>query len=204
MTARLDPRALLAASPVYRLFQNLVGAAAARDTFVQEYVRPWPGCRILDIGCGPADVFEKLSDVDYVGLDPSERYIAHARQRFAGRGMFLQREATANAVKDLAPFDLALAIGVLHHLSDAQARELFALARSALRKQGRLITLDSCHMVGQPWLARLALSLDRGKFIRRREEYERLGRGAFSRVVSCIRSDLLRIPYTHLIIECQP
>ena len=203
MAPRIDPRALLAFHRVYRFFQYLTGGMGARATLVQEYVQPVAGCRILDIGCGTAAVLEKLPHVDYVGLDPSERYIAHARQCFGSRGVFLQREATANAAKDLAPFDLVLAIGVLHHLSDAQARELFALARSALREQGRLVTLDPCHMASQRWVARLALSLDRGKFVRYRKEYEALAQGFFPRVVSHIRSDLLRIPYTHVILQCQ-
>lgn len=203
MAVKIDPRALLAVSTVYRSFQYLTGGVGARATLVQEYIRPWQKCRILDVGCGTAAVLEKLPDVDYVGLDPSERYIAHARRRFGGRGVFLQREVTANAVKELAPFDLVLGIAVLHHLSDAQARELFALARSALKEQGRLVTLDPCHVVSQRWVARLALSLDRGKFIRYRKEYEALAQEFFPRVVSHIRSDLLPIPYAHVILQCQ-
>ena len=39
-------------------------------------------------------------------------------------------------------FDIVIAHGLLHHLDDRQATELFALARAALRPGGRLIIID--------------------------------------------------------------
>ena len=45
------------------------------------------------------------------------------------------------------------------------------------------------------------VSRDRGEFVRRREDYVRLAEGCFARVESFVRHDLLRIPYTHLIMR---
>ena len=43
---------------------------------------------------------------------------------------------------------------------------------------------------------------DRGKFVRTREEYLRLASARFPKVEPHLRHDLLRIPYTHLIMRC--
>ena len=39
---------------VYAAVQSLLLRRGARMRYVREFVRPFPGCRILDIGCGPA------------------------------------------------------------------------------------------------------------------------------------------------------
>jgi SAM-dependent methyltransferase len=95
-----------------------------------------------------------------------------------------------------------LATGVLHHLDNERAAKLFELARTALRPDGRLITYDGCYVPEQSKAVRWVLSKDRGKFVRKREEYLRLASASFSKIEPHIRHDLLRIPYTHLIMCC--
>ena len=46
-------RSVLSIPFVYRLFGQLIGGASWRRRFVNEYIRPQQGDRILDIGCGP-------------------------------------------------------------------------------------------------------------------------------------------------------
>jgi len=91
---------------------------------------------------------------------------------------------------------------VVHHLDDAGAARLFQFAQRALRPGGRLITLDGCYVPGQSAVARWLLDHDRGKFVRDAAAYRQLASGEFSRVETHLRPDLLRIPYTHLIIRC--
>jgi SAM-dependent methyltransferase len=40
-------------------------------------------------------------------------------------------------------YDIVMAFGVLHHLDDAEGRELFRGARRALKPGGRFVTLDT-------------------------------------------------------------
>ena len=56
----------------YSLFQRLIGADEMRRDLVARHVRPVPGQRILDIGCGPGDILQFLGDTEYCGLDLSE------------------------------------------------------------------------------------------------------------------------------------
>ena len=99
-------------------------------------------------------------------------------------------------------FDVVLATGVIHHLDDVQAAALFGLARLALRPAGRLVTFDGCRVPQQSRLARWLLAKDRGKFVRTQEEYLRLASARFANVELDLRHDLLRVPYTHLIMRC--
>ncbi|MGA2242247.1 MAG: class I SAM-dependent methyltransferase [Verrucomicrobiota bacterium] len=187
----------------YRLFRSMVGGESAWRTYLAEYVKPAPGDKILDIGCGPADVLNYLPAVNYTGLDISPEYICSARKRFGARGRFCCGDVGLATIEgEQGTFDLVLAIGMIHHLDDAQAARLFDLARLALRPTGRLVTYDGCYVPQQSHIARWLLAKDRGKFVRTREEYLRLALARFSKVELHLRHDLLRIPYTHLIMCC--
>lgn len=161
-----------------------------------------PGDRVLDIGCGPADILEALPPVEYHGFDLSADYIEAARKRFGGRGTFHVEAVDAEQVKQYAGFDLVLATGVVHHLTDAEALDLFRVAAAALKPGGRLVTLDGCLVEGQSPVARWLLKRDRGQFVRGQAAYLALARAVFSKVQPTVTTGLLRIPYTHLVMEC--
>ena len=75
-------------------------------------------------------------------------------------------------------------------------------AKSALKPSGVLVTLDGAFVNGQPMLARVLARLDRGLYVRAPEEYARLARAVFPNVEMQVSTDLLRIPYTHVILRC--
>lgn len=193
---------LLDGARVYSLFENAVGATRARRLFLQRHARPRAGERVLDIGCGPADILAELPEVDYHGFDLSADYIDAARRRFGDRGRFRVQAVTRELLADYAGFDLVLAIGVLHHLSDPVAEGLFEIAKAALVPGGRLVTLDGCFAPGQSPIARRLLEHDRGQFVRNEAGYLALARRVFPQVRSTVTSEFLRVPYTHCVMEC--
>ena len=193
---------VLSVPAAYRTFQNLVGGNY-HQRHLAEHARPASGEKVLDIGCGPGDILEFLTDVDYTGFDLSPEYIEAAKKRFGPRGRFWCSDVGLAAIEqERGTFHLVLATGVLHHLDDARAARLFELARLALRPDGRLVTYDGCFVPEQSKLARWMLRQDRGKFVRQREEYLRLAAVCFPKVEARVRHDMLRIPYTHLIMRC--
>lgn len=200
---RADPRALLALAPMYSLFRWLVGRDAARAAYAREHLRLQPGQHVLDLGCGAGDILEVLPPVRYVGFDSSRHYIERARRRFGHRGEFHCRDLDEELPVPAGSFDLVIAHGVLHHLNDATARMLFRAARRALKPVGRLVTYDGCFTDDQSAAARLLLSLDRGRHVRTRSAYEALAKSEFADVRSFVRHDLIRLPYTHVIMECR-
>lgn len=195
-------RSVLSHPLVYRIFRKLVGGSGASKWLVGEHLRPRPGDRVLDIGCGPGHMINLLPAVRYTGFDMSEPYIEAARRRYGDRGRFFHASVLEPPPLDSGSFDLVLAMAVLHHLDDKQATAALTLAWQVLREGGRLITYDGCFIEGQSPVARYFLRKDRGRFVRSRKEYEGLARRVFDDVEGVVRHDLLRIPYTHLLLQC--
>ena len=195
-------RATLVIPDVYFLFSKIVSTRKLRSTYVENYIRPKAGDRILDIGCGPGNIVESLSGVEYVGIDKEKRYIEAAVKRFGTRGKFICMEVSGSSFKEESAFDTVLAKGVVHHLDDDGAMQLFKLARIAMKPSGRLITIDGCYVKGRSKLEYYILSRDRGQYIRTLEEYYDLASRLFPKVKASLHYDLLRIPYTHIIMEC--
>lgn len=198
-------RRLLERPSLYQLFSWLVGARNSRSFYVERFVKPVGGERVLDIGCGPADILDHLPrGVEYYGFDINPSYIDSAKRRYGERGRFhCQRVSEARIFTDEPDsFDIVLATGILHHLDDREAIDLFEIAKRALRPGGRLVTFDGCYVDGQSRVARYLLGRDRGEFVRTREGYTRLAESVFGEVNASITHDLLRIPYTHIILEC--
>src|SRR5690606_18166086 len=101
---------------------------------------------------------------------PSAEYVIASRDRYGERGEFRVGGIEALRAED-GPFERAVALGVLHHLDDAEARALLAGARAALAPGGWLVTIDGCFAPGQHPLARHLLRQDRGRHVRDREGY---------------------------------
>ncbi len=186
---------------VYSAVQGLVGWDRGWQIIVGEHLRPRPQERILDIGCGPADLLRWLPPVHYVGVDPSEACIRACQRRFDGRGRFVKGTAAQLAAEGPEPFDTVLMLGVLHHMDDAEARDTVALAASLLAPGGRLVSLDTCRWPDRPLLNRALWRADRGAWIRDEAGYRALVEPAFTKVTAIPLHHLLRLPSTHLLME---
>jgi cyclopropane fatty-acyl-phospholipid synthase-like methyltransferase len=197
----VDLRAILAFPSVYRLFNRLL-ATKFRTVYVREYVCPKQGDHVLDVGCGMGDILEYLPDVHYCGIDMSEDYIRAARSRYGDRGQFICKPLRDVVLDTPAYYDRVMANGLVHHLDDAEVLDLFRLIRKVLKPEGKLVTHDGCFVSGQARLARYLLRRDRGHHVRDEEGYTKLATQVFPQVRVTIRHDLLRLPYTHIILEC--
>ena len=60
---------------VYGALQKMLLRSGSRERYVREFVRPFPGCRILDIGCGKGAFLRSFRDHHpewhCVGIEPS-------------------------------------------------------------------------------------------------------------------------------------
>lgn len=190
----------------YEFFQKMLGARRARTRFVREFLRPFDGARLLDVGCGTASLLDYLPDgVDYTGFDINPAYIDAARKKYGDRGRFFVARAgeQASGTAGDRPFDIVVAKGLLHHLDDDEAHALLAAARRWLREGGVFVSFDNVFHSSQRRLARLLISLDRGGSVRTPEAYRALAEAHFPRVESWLLTDMLPIPYDHFIMRAE-
>ncbi len=213
MTGRPDGTAerrgvhrLLDLSRVYSFFQGGIGRpdGGAR---LREALYPGLGTSIttvLDMGCGPAAFLatnpDRRGSFRYVGFDPNPDYIETARAAYPEAELHVGTTATLGSVIE-GPFDLVVASGVLHHVDDEIVRALAGFASQRLAPGGRFVTIDPVILPGQRRIARILARSDRGKHVRRPEEYEALVRAGFPGGEVTVRTihDLLKVPYDHCV-----
>ncbi len=194
---------VLSFSWAYAAWGWLVGGKRSAVLLCSQHFKVGPEDRVLDLGCGPATILEHISPQSYLGVDPSEEYIKTARQCSGDKGVFVVGTADTIDMAQIADcFDLVLAIGVLHHIDDDQAERLVACARHALVKGGRFVTVDCVAGARNP-IARLLISVDRGRNVRSVNEIQQLLESSFDRPQVGVRHDLLRVPYSHVYSECR-
>lgn len=101
-----------------------------------ELLAPAPGERVLDLGCGPGQLTNKIAEhgATVVGLDSSPEMIGQARQNFPKLHFVLQNAASMEFDDE---FDAIFSNAALHWMLEAEAvaRGMFR----ALRKGGRLV-----------------------------------------------------------------
>ncbi|HEX7894626.1 MAG TPA: class I SAM-dependent methyltransferase [Terriglobales bacterium] len=194
-------RSILAVPGAYQLWWTLVGGPAWAKVLVDEYIHPTAGARILEIGCGPGTILRYLPKSEYIGFDLSAKYIEMAKKRYP-QAQFVCERVSQFSLEKHHSFDLVLALGIVHHLEDEEAKQLFEIAYQALKPGGKLVTVDGVWTRDQSSTARWLLARDRGEFVRNEQQYLGIASKVFGTVKPSVRHDLLRIPYTHMIMEC--
>src|SRR5580692_5523399 len=101
-----------------------------------EMLRPEPGERILDLGCGTGHLTAKIAEsgASVIGLDSSLSMIAQARQNFPALKFVL---SDARSFRFDEPFDAVFSNAALHWIHDAEA--VVRCVRAALRPGGRFV-----------------------------------------------------------------
>jgi len=197
-------RKILSFSFFYDYFQNFLGANKFREYIVKYYIKPNEKIRILDLGCGTAKILNYLpTSTKYVGFDINKNYIDSAKNCFKNNAIFYYgKEINDLDNKNLKPFDIILAIGLLHHLNDTELKNLFKFSSKHLKSKGRLISVDACFTKNQSFFSRFITSLDRGQNIRFPNGYKNLAEKFFFKIKGDILHKTL-LPYTHWIMQCE-
>lgn len=144
---------------VFNLNQIILDGGKKRQ--IERFLAGVPYQSVVDIGCGTGN-WATLADDKYLGVDTSPSFIASCKKRYKSdpRKEFLLADATSLALSE--PFDLAILVSVLHHLSDTEVEHL---AKWVAQHARYFFVLDLYPNPGNPiseWLYRM----DRGNYIR--------------------------------------
>ncbi len=97
--------------------------------------------RILDYGCGPGNLIERLLETrpEVAGLDFSPATIEGVTRRFRGRDNFIGAFEPNELDDKAGTFDAVVIIEVIEHLYDEQLNELLANVKKLLRPGGTVV-----------------------------------------------------------------
>jgi SAM-dependent methyltransferase len=194
---------ILAMPVIFKLFNFLIGAEYSRKKFINDYVCPQSKDNILDIGCGMAEIAKYIpSDVNYYGIDISEKYIATAKKSASSNMHLVCSNALENNFIGIV-FDKVFMFGVLHHLDDNQCDKLIQKIQAILKPDGKFICIEPCYTKNQNWFAKWMKANDRGSYIRSQDGYKSIISKFLKIDVEKIHNDFLRIPYTYLVITAK-
>lgn len=131
------------------------------DQFSQTRSKPWPeflefkkyvkqGDRILDLGCGNGRLWNFLRDqqIDYTGLDISEKLIDQAKQRYQSsidNPKFLVGDILKLPLAN-QEFDLVFCIATLHHIPSQQLRQQVLGEINRVLKPGGLLIMTNWNL----------------------------------------------------------
>jgi tRNA threonylcarbamoyl adenosine modification protein (Sua5/YciO/YrdC/YwlC family) len=120
--------------PVYDAFQDQLAQASGSAAR-----------RVLELGTGTGEtaarLLERHPEAVLVGVDASATMLAAAAARLPAARVDLRVGAIEEPLPE-GPFDLVASALCVHHLRDAEKRELFSRVRRALASGGRFVLAD--------------------------------------------------------------
>jgi 2-polyprenyl-3-methyl-5-hydroxy-6-metoxy-1,4-benzoquinol methylase len=193
---------ILDQSKLYEASRRFIGASNEMRFLVQKVIKPESSTRLLDFGCGNGRLVPFVPDCSYVGVDSNRSYIDAANHDHKSPTVeFICADLFNLASLEIAPVDVVVCLGVLHHLDDETALVALKSAGELLKPGGRLVTMDPCFEPSQHSIARVLMALDRGRFVRHPNDYARLIATAVRTPRFEIWGDVYRFPYTHFVTE---
>ena len=137
--------------------------------------------KILDIGCGTANILNVLSNnLKYYGFDANKKCIIYAKNKYINQNFFCKIFNEKNS-KIVPKVDVIILNAVLHHLDNKEITLLLELLKKKIKDKGKIIIIE-------PFYSRITFSFanilvkirdkigeyDRGNFVRSINEYKKL------------------------------
>ena len=155
----------------YNIWSSIYSQTVANE--ITEVIHEESCASILDLGCGTGSLKKYLPSLDFMGIDKNENYIAYAKKNFQGH--FIAGDITElDRYIQGARYNYIILCGVLHHIDSFHVLNLMTSLHAYLQPEGKIIIVDHVYTDELNLLNKILLKLDRGSFIRRKEEYQEL------------------------------
>lgn len=195
---------LVTFSGLYLTIQRLLAGPNAHQRVADFVFGGLQGKSVLEIGCGPGTWYPYLgATANYVGIDWNANHIDAANRQYASpTARFVCADLGDPQFRDsIGPFDVVIGMGILHHLDDPVVDGVAANLATLLGPQGRYIGVEPVLHDRQNPVARFLKAIDSGKNIRRETGYRSLLSSHFDHVDTRIRTDMMRVPYSHCFLS---
>ncbi len=187
---------------VYKVFQMIMSGTSFRKKIIKKNILS-KKVKILDIGCGPAEILNYLPNSEYYGFDIDRRSIIYARKKYKSKNHhFFCKRFVKKDLRNLPKVDFVILFGIIHHLNDVEVNKILNLCKFAMKKNAKLLTEDPIYVSKQNLIAKYIINHDRGINVRTKNEYLKLVRKNFK----SIRSEIIHqnfIPYTWFSMKCK-
>ena len=159
---------------LWSIFQYFVGGINEKRKLCEIHLKEQDV--ILEIGCSTgimADIFKKYKGINYTGIDIDKEVIEYAQHAFRENKNFQFMNVDLRDFKNISSkkFDYILFAGMLHHIDDNMAIELFNSAIDLIKPDGIIVIVDPLHPeITDSWLMHYFMKIDRGKYFRKENE----------------------------------
>lgn len=137
--------------------------------FIRKYLKREG--KLLDFGCGNGRLLEflnskeirpKTSELEYLGLDISEKLIAHAKAKHPNQH-FEVIEKESSLPVETGSMDIITSIAVFHHFNPSMAKEALQEFQRVLKKDGILV-ITSWYLWNKQYIGFWLKNVLKGKF----------------------------------------
>ena len=186
---------------IYKIIQSVMSGTSFRNSIIKKNITK-SNLKILDIGCGPAQIIEHLPQCDYYGYDIDQRSIQYAKKKYYQKNFhFYCKKFNKTELKKLPKFDFIIFFGILHHLSNKEVYEILKLCKKIMKKNSKLLTEDPILLENQNVFAKFLIKKDRGLNVRDKQEYINLLKKHFKKIKNKVTHQYF-IPYTWFTTVC--
>jgi 2-polyprenyl-3-methyl-5-hydroxy-6-metoxy-1,4-benzoquinol methylase len=186
---------------IYKIIQSVMSGTSFRNNIIKKNITK-SNLKILDIGCGPAQILEHIPQCDYYGYDIDRRSIQYAKKKYHKKNYhFYCKKFNKNELKKLPKFDFIIFFGILHHLNNKEVDEILKLCKKIMKKNSRLLTEDPIFLENQNIIAKFLIKKDRGLNVRKKKEYINLLKKHFKKIKNKVTHQFF-IPYTWFTTVC--
>lgn len=158
---------------IWNIAQNVVGANQWKAELYPSQVKG--GKTLMDFGCSIGNETTAFLNFDYYGVDIDCNAIAAAQKKFSNHEnvkFFCLDIIKDGFKKDF--FDHILFAAAGHHLTDDELTKIIEILMSNLKPGGQLHFFDIIRQKKDKWSTRFLSRVDQGKYIRTRDEYEKI------------------------------